>query len=63
MFLVVTKTVAIGGSVVTLYSIDNGKTWMSRPSDLSLFNERRRALQQTLQKLLTMVSDDIEQAF
>jgi hypothetical protein len=60
MLLVVTKDVTIGGSVVTLYSIDNGKTWISRPSDLSLHKKRRRVLQKMLQTLVKRVPDDLD---
>jgi hypothetical protein len=60
MLLVVTKDVAIGGSVITLYSIDNGKTWISRPSDLSLFKKRRHLHKKMLQTVMKRVGDDFD---
>jgi hypothetical protein len=54
MLLVVTKEVAIGDSVVKLYSIDSGKTWISRPADLQLFKHRRRENQRILQRMIAL---------
>jgi hypothetical protein len=53
MLLVTTKEVAIGANVVRLYSIDSGKTWISRPRDLQLFKLRRRQDEEKLKEFLS----------
>ena len=61
MLLVTTKEVVIGGSVVTLYSIDSGKTWISRPRDLQLFKLRRRQHEKRVKELVSaLVPSDLE---
>ena len=61
MLLVTTKEVAIGGSIVTLYSIDSGKTWISRPRDLKLFKLRRRRDEKRVKELVSAhLFDDLE---
>ena len=61
MLLVTTKEVAIGSSIVTLYSIDNGKTWISRPKDLQLFKLRRRQDEKRVKELVSAyVPNDLD---
>ena len=61
MLLVTTKEVAIGTSIVTLYSIDRGKTWISRPRDLQLFKLRRRQDEKKVKELVSArVPNDLE---
>jgi hypothetical protein len=61
MLLVTTKEVVIGGSIVTLYSIDSGKTWISRPRDLKLFKLRRRQDEKRVKELVSAhLFDDLE---
>jgi ribosomal protein L21 len=61
MLLVTTKEVAIGKNIVTLYSIDSGKTWISRPKDIQLFKLRRRQDEQKVKELVSAhVPNDLE---
>ena len=46
------KPCTIGNSVVKLYSIDGGKIWFSRPSDLQLFKQRRNHHVKIVKKLV-----------
>ena len=36
------KDITIGDLIMTLYSLDGGKTWVSRAKDLQLFKDRKR---------------------
>ena len=59
--MLLVKEVAIGRSMVKLYSIDSGKTWISRPRDLRLFKLRRRQDEKKLKELVSArVPNDLE---
>jgi len=59
MLIAVSKKITVGDDVVTLYSMDNGKTWISCPRDLRLFRQRRRHDEKVLKDLLsTRVAND-----
>jgi hypothetical protein len=61
MPIAVSKKITLGDSVVTLYSLDRGKTWISRPRDLRLFRQRQRHDEKILKDLLsTRVANDLE---
>jgi len=40
MLLLRQKVISISGVAVKVYSVDNGKTWVSRPGDLTGFKRR-----------------------
>jgi len=53
--------VAIGERIITLYSIDGGKTWTSRPKDLQLFRLRRRQDERKIKELVfTYIPNDLD---
>jgi hypothetical protein len=61
MLLVSTKEVAIGDRMITLYSIDGGKTWTSQPRDLQLFKLRRRQYEKKVKELVsTYIPNDLD---
>jgi hypothetical protein len=53
--------VAIGDRMITLYSIDGGKTWTSQPRDLQLFKLRRRQYEKKVKELVsTYIPNDLD---
>jgi hypothetical protein len=48
MLLLETKSVAFGATIVKLYSLDGGKLWFTRASDVKQFKRRRHQDEETL---------------
>ena len=51
MLILQKKEILIDGQVVRLYSVDGGRTWVSHPSDLKAFQQRRAEIKHTVQEL------------
>ena len=57
MLLLETKSVAVGETVVKLYSVD-GKLWVSRPADVRLFKLRRHYHEEILKRWVSRLFPD-----
>ena len=44
-----TKTILVDGEPIKVYSVDAGKTWVSKPSDVMQFKQRCAEIKMTLQ--------------
>ena len=49
-----TKTILVDGEPIKVYSVDAGKTWVSKPSDMMQFKQRRAEIKAGLQQSIEL---------
>jgi len=49
-----TKTILVDGEPIKVDSVDAGKTWVSKPSDMMQFKQRRAEIKAGLQQSIAL---------
>jgi len=54
---IMTKTIKIHGQRVELYSLDEGRTWLSNPQSIVAYDQRREFLRLEIQQKFARIDD------